>query len=110
MTEQMARLTRRNKRDRRLSFVLALSVLLDVGLSVATVRLYTDNHNVSQAEHRSAITACHLANKNRVENITINAELMKATGLEGTTAAASITHLIAEVNALRDCSKLYSTS
>jgi hypothetical protein len=60
--EKLTDAVKYGRRTRLMSWLLAASVVLDVGLSVLTVHLYIGQAQVSRDIHRSQVRACAIGN------------------------------------------------
>jgi hypothetical protein len=110
MTAQMARLSRRGKRDRRLIIGLVVSITLDLlvtaGLGWNTVR----QNDIQASSHASDIRQCQIANATRIQDIAIWNRLLRLPA--GATAAqkalvADLERLVKAKDAPRDCNAAY---
>jgi len=118
MTAQMARLSRRGRRDRRLIAGLIVSIALDLlitgGLGWNTVR----QDDTQNASHDAQVSACQQANVNRAQDIAVwdrflagLADIAPATRTPKVAAEmAVIERLIRVKDTPRDCTAQYATT
>lgn len=64
-TKELQKLTKRDRRVRLILRILAVSLIIDVSLTVAVSLSAVSNRNNSAAIHRSQIAACATANSQR---------------------------------------------
>ena len=112
LTAQMARLTRSEKRNRRIIAALVISLCLDIlitaGLGYNTIR----QNEVQNGIRASDIRQCQLANVARQQDIAIWNRLLQIPASAHPTAAqkaevAELKHLVGIKDKPRDCAAAY---
>jgi hypothetical protein len=111
MTAQMARLSRRGKRDRRLILGLVVSITLDLALTAGLAWNTVRQNDVQASSHASDIRQCQLANAARAQDIAIwNRALQVPPGATAAQKAlvADLERLVRVKDAPRDCTAAYA--